>query len=113
MVKEMNYTKGEWLIAEEDRNFVYCLCNAGINTFSLLVQGGYDNNNKRTSKEELEANAHLIASAPLMYEALKEADNLIKLARQYFPKSIRNSDTFQLETTCAAIGKAIAKVEGR
>jgi hypothetical protein len=48
-----------------------------------------------------------------MYEALKEADKLIKLARQFFPKSIQNPDKFQLENTCAAIGKALAKAEGK
>lgn len=58
-------------------------------------------------------NCTLHKSAPDMYEALKEAAKLIELARQFFPKSMHNSDKFQLENTCAAIGKAIAKVEGK
>ncbi len=48
-----------------------------------------------------------------MLEALKEAEKIIRVARQYFPKSTRNSDKFSLENTCAAIGSAIHKAEGR
>lgn len=53
--------------------------------------------------------ARLIAAAPELLEACKYSLELIKTARQYFPKSIRNSNKFQLENTCAAIEKAIKK----
>jgi hypothetical protein len=56
---------------------------------------------------------NMVLASNDMYEALKEADKLIKLARQYFPKSMHNPDKFQLENTCAAIGKALSKAEGR
>ena len=59
------------------------------------------------------ANARLIAAAPDLLEACKEALKLIDIARKYFPKSIKNSDKFTLENTCATIGKAIAKAEGK
>jgi hypothetical protein len=39
-------------------------------------------------------------------EALELMPALIVTARQYFPKSIRNADKFQLELACAALGKA-------
>jgi hypothetical protein len=61
----------------------------------------------------LNMNCTLHKAAPYMYEALKEAYKLIELARQFFPKSIRNHNRFQLETTCATIGKTIAKAEGK
>ncbi len=48
-----------------------------------------------------------------MLEALKEAQKIISTAREYFPKSIKNTDRFNLENTCACIGTAIAKAEGR
>ncbi len=57
------------------------------------------------------ANAQLIAAAPDLLEACKEAFDLIDFARQYFPKSIKNNAKFKLENTCATIGKAIPKAE--
>jgi len=59
-----------------------------------------------------EANARLIAAAPKMLDALKDAERLIGLAKNYFPKSIRNSDKFTLLNTGASITKAIYRAEG-
>jgi len=39
-------------------------------------------------------------------EALELAEKLARTARRYFPKSIRNSDTFQLELTSSTVSKA-------
>lgn len=41
-------------------------------------------------------------------EALNAASSLVEVARRYFPKSIQNHDRFQLENTCATIGKVKA-----
>ena len=60
-----------------------------------------------------EANACLIAASPALWEACQMAAKLVETARQYFPKSIYNPDRFSLETTCAAIGKALYQAEGR
>jgi hypothetical protein len=57
--------------------------------------------------------APLLAAAPELLEACRYANELIGIARRYFPKSIKNSDRFQLENTCATLGKAIFKAEGR
>jgi len=58
-----------------------------------------------------DANARLIAAAPELLEACKFALELIKTARNYFPKSIQNRDKFTLENTCATLGKAIHHAE--
>jgi len=49
-----------------------------------------------------------------LFIACEEAAEIIKTARQYFPKSIRNRDSFALENTNATITTAIfhAKKEG-
>lgn len=46
---------------------------------------------------------------PELVVALELAQELTTTARQYFPKSMHNGDKFRLETTCAAIGTALAK----
>ena len=50
----------------------------------------------QTDDDETQANARLIAAAPAMLAALKDADEMLSLARQYLPKSIKNTDTFRL-----------------
>jgi hypothetical protein len=57
-------------------------------------------------------NARLIAAAPKMLAALEYAAELVKTARAYFPKSVKNRDRFQLENACATIGKAIGQAKG-
>jgi len=59
-----------------------------------------------------EANAALISAAPDMLEALDVAEKIIRTARRYFPKSIKNGNKFDLENACATVGKAIAKAKG-
>lgn len=56
--------------------------------------------------------ATLAAAAPDLLEAAREAADLVKLARQYFPKSIRHANAFKLELTAAALSKAILKATG-
>lgn len=56
----MDYTEGEWQITEHDGKVrIYDIWDRIL---AKLVDGGY---------EELRANAHLIAAAPKMYEALE------------------------------------------
>ena len=68
--------------------------------------------NEKEFQEANQANAALIAAAPELLAACEMSAQLIKVARQYFPASIRNSDKFDLENTCAAILKAISKAKG-
>lgn len=55
--------------------------------------------------------ALLLAAGPDMAEALKTAEKIIKTARQYFPKSIKNGDRFALELAAAEIGKALHRAQ--
>ncbi len=62
---------------------------------------------------EDKANARLIAAAPDLLEALTEAKQTLETARRYFPKSIKNRDTFHLLNVLAnAIDPAIALATG-
>lgn len=47
-----------------------------------------------------------------LLEAAQLAAKVVKISRQYFPKSIKNSNLFQLENTNAAISRAIVEAEG-
>ena len=108
MTSKAQHTKGPWKIMQ-------CLPRVPQydgQTETVIVDENNRNILNRSSIFEEAANAQLIAAAPEMLEALKYAAELVEVARRYFPKSVRNSDTFQLENTCATIGKAIAKAEG-
>ena len=74
--------------------------------------GGDIRKGSPTTAATMEANARMFCAATELLAALKSAAELVNTARQYFPKSIKNSDRFQLENTCASINKAIAKAEG-
>lgn len=107
-----NHTPGPWK---------YHLGRGANPRFHIQTAGGYQiastpelstHPQAKVENEEREGNARLIASATELLAALEYAEKLIRTARQYFPKSIKNSDTFQLENTCAAIGKALGKARG-
>jgi hypothetical protein len=70
-VSAPNTTPGPWLIT--DSGTVYALDERGKNNrFSVLLNGGFSVGYlDRTSDAELLANAHLIAAAPELYEALE------------------------------------------
>ncbi len=110
------HTKGKWEIGEfyypDDRRQGTCEVrqDMGILAKVVLPAKGW------SGYEEGQANARRIVQCVNSHDDLLEAciyaKKLIEIARQYFPKSIRNTDKFQLENTCAAIGKAIYKAEG-
>ena len=96
----MNYTKGNWQAKE---------VNGALGTMPYVDIPDWPSKISVPTKDD----ARLISAAPDMYEALALTKELIKVARSHFPKAIHNSDRFQLELTCAAIGKALAKAEGK
>ena len=100
-----NYTKGEWNIGEIlDANF-----HAKLRTItsSNYQDGGfpficYVND----APNECEANAHLIAAAPMMYEALKELVDTYSIPDDY----TENNPAHQCWVKAI---KALQKAEGK
>ena len=65
---------------------------------------------------EAEANRNFVFNALNAHEdakrALEVAQKIIKIARQHFPKSVKNSDRFYLELFCAQVDSALLKAKG-
>lgn len=69
-------TKTEWQISENSIGFVYALKENGVeNAFSFNI-----NNDGHLSDKEISANALLAQKAPALLKALKEANNVLKMA---------------------------------
>ena len=59
------------------------------------------------------ADSRLIAAAPDLLRALEEARAMLATAKRYFPKSIQNSDRFELLNVLAnSVEPAIKKARG-
>ena len=54
-----------------------------------------------------EAETKTIVTVPQQLEALEMAEEIIRIARAYFPKSVRNRDTFKLELACSVVTNAL------
>ncbi len=97
----MNYTKGKWSISNDypkagDRVIIATLPNGGVKSIAKLTL--------QHLPEDTEANAHLIAVAPEMYEAVIEAQKVILLALDkdiFYPNLARK------------VKQALAKAEGK
>ena len=100
----MNITKGPWRIEPASNTKSYCLDIYG-NGYWICSLAYFDG-------EIEKANARAIAEVPAMLEALEIAAVLIKTAREYFPKSVKNTDRFNLETANAAITSILKRIEG-
>jgi hypothetical protein len=83
----MNYTKGEWLVSQAQSNEI--ITNYDVDDTVAAVYN---------KQKEWQANAHLIASAPDMYEALKK---------------VYRTTYVQTPELHGMIQKALAKAEGK
>lgn len=75
----MSHTLGKWEIY--DKTSVFAYNKSTHNHFGINIYGGCHCNkckNEIATQEELEANARLIASAPELLEACKEALNVLE-----------------------------------
>lgn len=66
------YIEGEWLLADNDKRFIYALNPQGYNSFYAHVHGPH------TSTEELEATARLMRASKDLLEALKYARRFLR-----------------------------------
>lgn len=108
VAKEAAHTPGPWAIARADGA-------------PIIYQEGKDSAHFQPSAicevyryggtRPTDANARLIAASPDMLAALLHAAEIIKTARGYFPKSIKNPDRFALELAAAEIGKALHRAQ--
>jgi len=92
----MNYTKGEWVAEQDTANSIRIFSQDSEQIASVMDYDGND------ITEEMEANAHLIAAAPDMYEAL------IQAMRTFQAYRIKETDPRYLK-----LRRAAAKAEGR
>lgn len=98
------HTPAPWLLAETS-GFVYALNDDGTNRFHFSIQAGHTQQSRhtsiRTSAEEVNANAKLIAAAPELLDALRAAQMAL------FGFVTRNEEVQRaLNMTSAAIAKA-------
>ena len=91
----MEYTKGEWNTFIPEGSNGYWKVVADGKEIAILYQ--------TVSSIELEANAHLISSAPLMYEALKQCTRYLGM------HTIARTGDFALQVAKEALAKAEGK----
>lgn len=87
------YTKGEWHVSphawpKDHQVFVV------DNSHNLIAEA------KGDTQEEAEANAHLIAAAPMLYEALKELMDVLRHSKSQLRGRVLST-------------QALAKAEGK
>jgi hypothetical protein len=95
----MNYTKGEWKVKDDRPHFSIQVGRQNIASISSL--------NNMLNDEKL-ANAHLIAAAPEMYEALRELSEIT----HDLGLGDGTPDP-QIEASNKKARQALAKAEGR
>ena len=95
----MNYTKGEWKVSETYFG----------DLFSHSIYAQTNNRTVSIAKVEGEANAHLIATAPMMYEALQSWEELWNM------RPLDSGADMQeiLERCWDKTEQALAKAEGK
>jgi len=101
--EEMSYTNGEWFYTEELGANFSMISNKDVVICGMPNPLPCDTYDKELN--EMRANAHLIAAAPAMYEALK-----LLLKRK---EELKFKYPIELELPIVWAERALAKVEGK
>ena len=105
---DAKHTQGPW---EQGKRHPGRVIARGAHKFIATCTRHQDDDDMPHDEER--ANAQLIAAAPEMLEALKDARRMLETASRYFPKSIKHADRFSLCNVLAnSVNKAIRKAEG-
>ena len=107
----MNYTKGEWQFTlNTDKKHseidIFSQVGKGVKYLGTL-------NALWLSNEEKLANAHLIAAAPMMYEALKAVLPWAKDWVKYLRNNVGQGQGQNADEQFLKAEKALAKAEGK
>ena len=102
----MNYTKGKWKADNGDSELWGVFTDLDDDGICYMCEP----NGVLLRPGEAQANAHLIASAPAMYEALKTA--LVDI-RGLVRKMNWDNEKEELKMATGHIEKALAKAEGK
>lgn len=92
------HTQGEWML-EEDMEGCFIV---GTNEKTVCLTSEVEAENGNYKEGEAEANARLIASAPLLLEACKEALN-----------ELLDAGFYETDAICFQLTKAINLAEGK
>ena len=106
----MNYTKEKW---ERDDNCIYALNKNGTNRFYASVHRGKNDGDVTIEGEEAIANAHLIAAAPNMHEALKAVLPWAEEWIKYLRANVGIGQGKGANEVFDNARKALAKAEGK
>ena len=98
----MNYKKGEWYV-EDRHTSLAVLCIPEGKDFPIVIA---DLDTSDCTLLEDEANAHLIAAAPDMYEALKEATKAMSITKEGDPTFAPSRNTIvKMKSALAKAGE--------
>ena len=110
----MKYSKGEWEVVKKDKahSLFFDGFSVSVNTKELVI--ALCDRDKWDHKEQRLANAHLIAAAPDMYEALRKLRMPPKSPIHKCPADISSSPCVcGWHDALHMAQKALAKAEGR
>lgn len=116
-MNERKWTKGPWEVvpaSNDDEGFPLFYDVMRTGNYTGTVAGCYNSRQLRDgiSRDESLANAHLIAAAPDLYEALEEANNVIRGLAVCYLKTLPDGDERGFFPLYDRMKSALARARG-